>query len=273
MVTLGPSPTGGGTTGKIYFNGVLQDGGTRDNIPVSIGDIGEGGTTANFIGNGSWNDPRPTEQVDDFRIYGYELSAADVLELFEGDANAAPVGVADSYTTTEGEALVVAAPGVLANDTDAEGDALTATGLTQPADGVVSLAADGSFTYMPDAGFVGHGHLHLHGQRRHVGLPPTTVTITVEEAAQHGAGRGGRRLRRRRRCSRSCSRRRACWPTTPTPTATPSPPRGSASRSTARWTCAADGSFTYTPDAGFTGKDQFTYRAERRHRHLRRRRR
>ena len=83
---------------KIYFNGVLQtNGGVRDNVPVTIGDIGDGGTTANFIGDGSWNDPRPTEQQDDFRIYGYELSAADVLELFQGDVNRAPVGVADAY--------------------------------------------------------------------------------------------------------------------------------------------------------------------------------
>ncbi len=84
VVTLAPSPTGGGTTGKIYLNGQVQTGATRNNIPVSIGDIGDGGTTANFVGNGSWNDPRPTEQVDDLRIYGYELSAADVTSLFTG---------------------------------------------------------------------------------------------------------------------------------------------------------------------------------------------
>ena len=84
VVTLGPSPSGGGTTGKVYFNGVLQAGGTRNNIPVSIGDIGDGGTTANFIGNGSWNDPRPTEQVDDLRIYGYELTAAEVTSIYTG---------------------------------------------------------------------------------------------------------------------------------------------------------------------------------------------
>lgn len=84
VVTLGPSPSGGGTTGKIYFNGVLQAGGTRNNIPVSIGDIGDGGTTANFVGNGSWNDPRPTEQVDDLRIYPYELTAAEVTSIFTG---------------------------------------------------------------------------------------------------------------------------------------------------------------------------------------------
>ena len=39
--------------------------------------------------------------------------------------NDAPVAANDSYTTTEDTPLTVAAPGVLANDTDVDGDALT----------------------------------------------------------------------------------------------------------------------------------------------------
>ena len=38
--------------------------------------------------------------------------------------NDAPVANADSYTTAEDMPLVVAAPGVLGNDTDVDGDAL-----------------------------------------------------------------------------------------------------------------------------------------------------
>ena len=154
-VTMGPSPTGTGSTVKIYFNGELMAGGTRDNIPVMIGDLTEGGTNANFIGNGSWPDPRPTEQQDDFRIYGFALSAEDVLAVYNATSNVAPVGAADSYTTAEGETLSVDAPGVLDNDTDAEGDDLTATSATPAGNGSVEVAADGSFTYTPDAGFSG----------------------------------------------------------------------------------------------------------------------
>jgi large repetitive protein len=197
VVTLGPSPTGTGTTGKIYFNGELQVDATRDNIPIDIGDIGEGGTTANFIANGSYNDPRPTEQVDDFRIYGYELNADDVAELYNGTVNAAPVGVADAYTTPEGETLTVAAPGVLANDTDAEDDTLTAAGLTQPAHGVVELEEDGSFVYLPDTGFFGTDTFTYTANDGTVSSPATTVTLTVEEGATQpnvATGRGGRRV-------------------------------------------------------------------------------
>jgi type 1 glutamine amidotransferase len=263
VVTLGPSPTGTGTTGKVYFDGQLMTGGTRDNIPVSIGDIGDGGTTANFIGNTSWPDPRPTEQVDDFRIYGYELSAEDVVALFNGTTNVAPVGVADDYTTTEGEALVVDAPGVLANDTDAEGDDLTATSATQPANGVVELAGDGSFTYVPDAGFTGDDTFTYRADDGTTPSAATTVTIAVEEevAPPNNAPVAvddafstvaGEPL--------SLAAPGVLGNDTDadgdelSATRTSQPVNGTV-------TLGADGSFTYAPDAGFVGKDQFTYTA------------
>ena len=43
-----------------------------------------------------------------------------------------PVAAPDSYTTNRNTALVVAAPGVLANDTDPNGDALTAVLVDRP---------------------------------------------------------------------------------------------------------------------------------------------
>ena len=69
--------------------------------------------------------------------------------------NTAPVAVAGSYATPPGQALNVAAPGVLLNDTDAENDPLTAQLDSSPSNGAVVLNADGSFTYTPDAGFLG----------------------------------------------------------------------------------------------------------------------
>ena len=47
----------------------------------------------------------------------------------------------------EGQALRVAAPGVLGNDTDPDSDALTAVEVTDPAHGEVFMRADGSFAY------------------------------------------------------------------------------------------------------------------------------
>jgi Ca2+-binding RTX toxin-like protein len=69
----------------------------------------------------------------------------------------APVAKADSYSVTLGHILNVAASdGVLSNDTDADND-LTATIQSQPTHGSVTFNADGSFSYTPNADFVGKG--------------------------------------------------------------------------------------------------------------------
>ena len=54
-----------------------------------------------------------------------------------------PVGVADGYATNEDTALVIAAAaGVLGNDTDADGDALTAVLVQGPSHGSLTLNAE-----------------------------------------------------------------------------------------------------------------------------------
>lgn len=257
--------TQSGSVGKIYFDGELQA--TRNDFTVSIGDIGVGGqTTTNLIGGTSWPDARWDGLVDDFRMFGYELTAEQVAQLTAGPAaNVAPVGAADAYGTVEDEPLSVEAPGLLANDTDADGDDLTATGLTQPANGDVVLEANGSFTYTPDSGYFGTDTFTYKASDGAATSAATTVTITVEEGEQPPvntapvagadayAAVGGQPL------------------TLPAPgvlandtdadgnvltaTGVTQPANGTV-------TLAADGSFTYTSDVGFSGKDVFTYKAD-----------
>ena len=91
-----------------------------------------------------------------------------------------PVAVADAYTTDEDVELVVAvAEGVLANDTD-DGP-ITAVLETDVANGTLALAADGSFTYMPDAGFFGEDSFTYKAFDGGLFSDAATVTITVNE--------------------------------------------------------------------------------------------
>jgi VCBS repeat-containing protein len=62
-----------------------------------------------------------------------------------------PVAHADSYVVDEGETLTVAsADGVLENDTDADGDQLTAMLISGPAHGTLDLNPNGGFIYTHD---------------------------------------------------------------------------------------------------------------------------
>ena len=61
-----------------------------------------------------------------------------------------PVSSQDHYTANSPQTLTVSADkGVLANDTDVEGDPLSAILVTPPRLGTLNLNADGSFTYTP----------------------------------------------------------------------------------------------------------------------------
>jgi uncharacterized repeat protein (TIGR01451 family) len=94
-------------------------------------------------------------------------------------ANTAPTAVADSYATTAGQSLTIAAKGILANDTDAEGDTLSAVVDSGPQRGTLVLNADGSFAYTPAAGFAGVDSFTYHASDGRLISTPATVTVTV----------------------------------------------------------------------------------------------
>ncbi|QAY65242.1 cadherin-like beta sandwich domain-containing protein [Paenibacillus protaetiae] len=66
-----------------------------------------------------------------------------------------PIAFNDSYNTSEDMPLSVSVPGVLANDSDADGDALTATLVTGPLHGTLTLNSNGSLTYVPLTNYTG----------------------------------------------------------------------------------------------------------------------
>ena len=70
-------------------------------------------------------------------------------------ANLAPTAQNDAYTTKVGTALSIKAGGVLLNDSDPEGHALTDILVSATKSGRLSLGSDGSFTYTPNKKFAG----------------------------------------------------------------------------------------------------------------------
>ncbi len=100
--------------------------------------------------------------------------------------NVAPVATADSASVNEDAILDVAAPGVLGNDTDADGDTLTAVLDSGPSNarpdapnGGFTLNANGSFHYEPAVNFNGTDSFTYHGNDGAADSNVVTVTITV----------------------------------------------------------------------------------------------
>jgi hypothetical protein len=97
------------------------------------------------------------------------------------DDDASPAANPDVYNHPEDTTLVVTAgAGVLANDNDADGDALTAQLVSRPVSGTLILNTDGAFNYTPNPNFFGtdgfsYRTLDVAGNQSNV----VSVTITV----------------------------------------------------------------------------------------------
>lgn len=92
-----------------------------------------------------------------------------------------PVAVDDFYIMEDNSILHVPAPGVLRNDSDADGESLAARLVSDVNFGVLKLLPDGAFSYTPEIGFAGNDSFTYVA---HDGLNDSEiarVTITVEE--------------------------------------------------------------------------------------------
>ena len=103
-----------------------------------------------------------------------------VFDLGSG-ASGGIVARNDSVTAFRDSVLNVPAPGVLANDTEANGAGMSATKLSDPVNGLLTLNADGSLSYSPNAGFVGTDAFTYRATSSSGQSATATVTFQVTE--------------------------------------------------------------------------------------------
>lgn len=109
-----------------------------------------------------------------------ELTHSYIPGLWDPEpTNLPPVAANDSYTTAEDTPLTVAAPGVLDNDTDMDGDTLNAFLSTNVTNGTLALNPDGSFNYMQNVNFSGSDTFTYIANDGLADSIIATVTITV----------------------------------------------------------------------------------------------
>ncbi len=93
--------------------------------------------------------------------FTYEVSDASgavsqaTVTITVDPVNDAPVGFDDILNAQASSALVISSSALTANDADADGDTLTLTSFSQPAQGTLVDNGDGTLTYVPNADFTG----------------------------------------------------------------------------------------------------------------------
>ena len=97
--------------------------------------------------------------------------------------NLAPTSLDDAYDTTTNTNLSISANGVLANDTDANGNKMYAVLVSNPSNGVVKMSPDGSFEYKPNPEFSGTDSFTYKATNGTLAGNLATVTINVGGAS------------------------------------------------------------------------------------------
>jgi len=188
-----------------------------------------------------------------------DLLYADIVVGPPGPVNNPPTAINDDYAIAEDETLTVEAPGVLANDSDVDGDTLSASVAAGPAHGSLILNADGSFSYTPAPNFNGMDSLSYIVADDKGGTDTGTVSISVASVNDSPVAADD------------------AYGMDQDTTLTISAPgllgndadvdgdllTASVSIAPVNGILALnpDGSFIYTPAAGFSGSDSFTYTA------------
>jgi Big-like domain-containing protein len=152
--------------------------------PELVADATNGHVTVNADGSFDYT-PNSNFSGDDSFSYRVNdgrggLSNTATIRISVTPVNDAPVAAPDPYSTPAGQPLSVDAPGVLGNDTDPDGDNLTAELVTQPTNGLVTLNQDGSFTYFPGAAASGTQETFTYNASDGTLTSSATVTITIQ---------------------------------------------------------------------------------------------
>ena len=173
-------------------SGVLANDSDVENDALSailVTDVSNGSLTLNPDGSFSYTPDLNFNGVDSFSYTANDGTVDGntvTVTLNVAAQNDAPVATADVYGTNEDTPLVVnAASGVLANDSDIENDSLSAILASDVSNGSLTLNADGSFSYTPDANFNGvDGFTYKVNDGT---VDGNTITVTLNVAAQNDA--------------------------------------------------------------------------------------
>ncbi|MDR3108875.1 MAG: tandem-95 repeat protein, partial [Planctomycetaceae bacterium] len=193
---------------------------------------------------------------DFFHVKIVDSTGAGTLHLVPITvSNSTPIAHNDYYVTAVGGVLQIDYGGILNNDSDYDGDSFSVVQSSQTQNGTLTLNPNGTFTYVPNAGFSGVDSFTYEitdGIDKGVAVAFINVSAEQNPAAiddsftlTAGSSYNG--------SVRWNDNYYAVYPMGDIEFEAADPHHGTLTFST-------DGQFIYTPDAGFTGEDSFTYK-------------
>ncbi|MEE8601065.1 beta strand repeat-containing protein, partial [Euzebya tangerina] len=240
-------------------------GGGQVDIPVLDNDADPNGDTLTITGLGGAAGTvgiNPDGSIRYEAAAGFKGTDTFTYQVVDGDGgtasatvtvtvdNAAPVADDDSASTTNATAVDI---DVLSNDTDPNGDALTVTAVDAPSNGTAVAGPAGVITYTPAGGFKGTDTFGYTLSDADSATDTAVVTVSVANAAPVAAD--------------DAATTPENTPTTIDLTVGDSDVNGDAltyslgaSPAGGSVSITPAGEATYTPLAGFSGTDTFTYR-------------
>jgi VCBS repeat-containing protein len=231
-----------------------------------VSDPSHGTLTLNPNGTFTYTPNAGYHGTDSFTYKANDGSADSntaTVTITVNSVNDAPVAVADGITVAEGGTATILTGGatsVLANDTDADSDPLTAILVTGPTNGTLTLLADGTFSYAHNGGETTTDSFTYKVNDGTVDGNTTTVSITVSPVDDAPVATGDSYIMNENQSLMVTTANGLLLNDTDaeanalTASVVSNPAHGTL-------TLNPDGSFTYTPGAGYDGTDSFTYKA------------
>ncbi|HEX5471083.1 MAG TPA: cadherin-like domain-containing protein [Lacipirellulaceae bacterium] len=167
---------------SIYAPGVLYGASDPNQLPLTaVLETNPSHGTVSLQSDGSFLYTPATHWTgsDSFTYEAYDGTAYSNPATVTIDVtDMAPTPGDDSYGLTHDQTLTVSSGGgVLWNDRDPDGDAITASLATGPSHGTLSFDSDGSFVYTPDAHWVGSDSFTYEDYDGIAYSNPATVTL------------------------------------------------------------------------------------------------
>uniref|UniRef100_UPI0035631969 beta strand repeat-containing protein n=1 Tax=Stieleria sp. TaxID=2795976 RepID=UPI0035631969 len=164
--------------GGLTASGIVGNGSASVTVTATLAQLNATLAAANglmYLGNPNVNG------VDTLSLNASDLidSTTETVNINVLAVNDAPVAVKDQFAMNPDSKLIVGAGGLLANDFDVDGNAISVVPVSGPSSGTLTLGADGSFQFTPVASFSGFVTFSYAVTDGSATSAPATVVIQV----------------------------------------------------------------------------------------------